>query len=211
MWKSTDTGQWEGQFYSQGKHKQSNAGAQTWGYQEDNSAMTHVQQQTPLEQQWKVKCMAKGDLRHLCVGIWIAPGAFCLPHFLPSDAALVTAQPLGAALERKDAGCWSTNPQVAFLGNHPLLEKNNFPATVSWTGIELPDMFKCRLWLAVARGVIRTKPSKQQLFLLLLYSFISWLWLLIEVFAWLWSHQTQHQICHWLYYETRGVQRNLKC
>lgn len=47
--------------------------------------------------------MAKGDLRPLCVGISIAPGAFRLPHILPPDAA----QPLGAALEREATGCFS--------------------------------------------------------------------------------------------------------
>lgn len=51
--------------------------------------------------------MAKGDLRHLCVGILIALGAFWLPHFLPPNATPVTAQPLGAALEREAAGCFS--------------------------------------------------------------------------------------------------------
>lgn len=141
--------------------------------------------------------VAKGDLRRLCVGIWFAPVAFWLPHFLPLDAAPVTAQPLGAALEREATGCFS--------GESSSPGEKQLPSHVGWSSVELPAVFKCRLWLAGARGVIRTKPSKQQLFILVLYSFVFWLWLLIEVLAWLWLHQTQHQICHWLYYEPCGV------
>lgn len=45
--------------------------------------------------------MVINDLRCLCIGIWIAPGVFWLPYFLPTDVGPVTTQPLEAALEHE--------------------------------------------------------------------------------------------------------------
>lgn len=105
------------------------------------------------------------DLRCLCIAIWIAPGVFWLPCFLPTDVAPVTTQPLEAALEREATNCFSRDSSYA--GDKQL------PSHCGLEGAELPAMFKCRLLPALGRKVISTKPSKQQLFLLMIYSFQS--------------------------------------
>lgn len=127
---------------------------------EINSAMTHIQQQTLLEQHWKVKRHGQRWAQiPLCKHLNCSWGIL-VPHFLPPNTTPVTSQPLGAALEHEATGCFS--------GESSSPGEKQLPYHAGWRIIQLPGMFKCSFLLFVAREVIRTKPSKQK-FILLIY------------------------------------------
>lgn len=90
--------------------------------------------------------MVIDDLRYLCIAIWIDPGVFWLPHFLPTDVAPVTVQPLEAALECEATNCFSRESSSA--------GEKQLPIHCELEGTELPTMFKCRLLPALGRKVI---------------------------------------------------------
>lgn len=133
------------------------------------------------------------------VSSWIAPGVLKLPHFLPSSCSG------DCSACSSSAGGWSHRLIFWVITQSWRKKKKCFFITVGQRDSEVSAMFKYRLQLFVAREVIRITPSKQQLFLCTVYFFIFWLWLLIKMFAWLWSHQSQYWICHWLCYEFCGI------
>lgn len=116
-----DKGQWEGWFYPQGttmtKLEQSRCSEE--GIKDIN---TYMSNNRPLwsSSSRRSNDMAKSHLRCLWRGSWTAPGAFWLPHFLPSDCSL-DCSALGSSTE----------------GWNPVLKKSSFWVTMGWRGTEV--------------------------------------------------------------------------
>lgn len=98
-----DKGQWERQFCPFGTIPTQTEQSRCPGLKVPRRHLWLMSNSRPLwssSRRWSG--MVIDDLRCLCIGIWIAPGVFWLPHFLPTDVAPAITQTLESS-----TGAWS--------------------------------------------------------------------------------------------------------